>query len=101
MAMRETRVSFSGARMRVAVRTWQLSFYGCNSTATVPASSGMLLDYPTVPVGAFMNTSRDWAVVVAGGDGERLQSLTRLLSGDTRPKQFCRLLARHTLLGAT
>jgi mannose-1-phosphate guanylyltransferase len=48
-----------------------------------------------------MQTSLDWAVVLAGGDGTRLQPLTQLLSGDARPKQFCRLLARQTLLGAT
>ena len=48
-----------------------------------------------------MRTSLDWAVVLAGGDGTRLQPLTQLLSGDARPKQFCRLLARQTLLGAT
>jgi mannose-1-phosphate guanylyltransferase len=48
-----------------------------------------------------MATSLDWAVVLAGGDGTRLQPLTQLLSGDARPKQFCRLLARQTLLGAT
>ena len=48
-----------------------------------------------------MQSSLDWAVILAGGDGERLQPLTQLLSGDARPKQFCRLLARHTLLGAT
>ena len=48
-----------------------------------------------------MQTSLDWAVVLAGGDGTRLQPLTQLLTGDDRPKQFCRLLARQTLLGAT
>lgn len=48
-----------------------------------------------------MQHSLDWAVILAGGDGARLQPLTQLLSGDARPKQFCRLLARQTLLGAT
>ena len=48
-----------------------------------------------------MESSLDWAVILAGGDGARLEPLTQLLSGDARPKQFCRLLARHTLLGAT
>jgi len=48
-----------------------------------------------------MTTSLDWAVVLAGGDGTRLQPFTSILTGDERPKQFCRLLARHTLLGAT
>src|SRR5216117_2342976 len=41
------------------------------------------------------------AVVLAGGDGTRLRSLTRQLAGDDRPKQFCHLLGAETLLGAT
>jgi mannose-1-phosphate guanylyltransferase len=41
------------------------------------------------------------AVILAGGDGARLRSLTRTLSGDDRPKQFCRLLGAETLLAAT
>jgi len=41
------------------------------------------------------------AVVLAGGDGTRLRSLTRQLSGDERPKQFCRLLGAQTLLAET
>ncbi|HXT69463.1 MAG TPA: sugar phosphate nucleotidyltransferase [Vicinamibacterales bacterium] len=48
-----------------------------------------------------MQTTFNWGVILAGGDGSRLQPLTQLLSGDSRPKQFCRLLARQTLLGAT
>ena len=41
------------------------------------------------------------AVVLAGGDGTRLRPLTRQLTGDDRPKQFCRLLGAETLLAAT
>ncbi len=41
------------------------------------------------------------AVVLAGGDGTRLRSLTRQLAGDDRPKQFCHLLSAETLLAAT
>lgn len=44
---------------------------------------------------------REWAVVLAGGEGARLRALTRLVAGDERPKQFCRLLGPHTLLAAT
>jgi mannose-1-phosphate guanylyltransferase len=40
-------------------------------------------------------------VVLAGGDGSRLQSLTRRLTGDDRPKQFCALTGRETLLRQT
>jgi mannose-1-phosphate guanylyltransferase len=43
-----------------------------------------------------------WAIVLAGGDGTRLRGLTRALTGDDRPKQFCPLLpGQDTLLAAT
>ena len=42
-----------------------------------------------------------WVVILAGGDGKRLLPLTRKLSGDDRPKQFCRVLASETLLDQT
>ena len=42
-----------------------------------------------------------WAVILAGGDGTRLQSLTRLISGDDRPKQFCAFQGSTTLLDQT
>ena len=42
-----------------------------------------------------------WGVILAGGDGVRLRSLTRLVSGDDRPKQFSPLLEGRTLLAQT
>ena len=42
-----------------------------------------------------------WAIVLAGGDGTRLQALTREIDGDARPKQFSRVLGDQTLLGHT
>jgi mannose-1-phosphate guanylyltransferase len=48
-----------------------------------------------------LNSRRRWAVVLAGGEGVRLRSLTRLVSGDNRPKQFCPLLGGRTLLAQT
>jgi len=42
-----------------------------------------------------------WAVVLAGGNGSRLQPLTRALTGDDRPKQFCPLVGGKTLLSHT
>ena len=52
------------------------------------------------------NISRDarrneWGVILAGGDGTRLKSLTRHIAGDERPKQFCSVFGRTTLLEET
>ena len=44
---------------------------------------------------------RLWALVLAGGDGTRLQSLTRQLTGAPIPKQYCRILGDRSLLEAT
>jgi len=41
------------------------------------------------------------AVILAGGEGKRLRSLTRLICGDNRPKQFCPIFGSETLLGHT
>jgi mannose-1-phosphate guanylyltransferase len=44
---------------------------------------------------------RLWAVVLAGGNGERLRPLTRLVHGDDRPKQFAVLDGRRSMLTRT
>jgi mannose-1-phosphate guanylyltransferase len=41
------------------------------------------------------------AVILAGGEGSRLRSLTRVIAGDERPKQFCPILNDRTLLEET
>ena len=46
-------------------------------------------------------TTMPWAVILAGGDGTRLRPLTQHLTGDARPKQFCRLFGGQTLLDQT
>jgi mannose-1-phosphate guanylyltransferase len=42
-----------------------------------------------------------WGVILAGGEGVRLRSLTRLVTGVDTPKQFCTLLGDQTLLAKT
>lgn len=41
------------------------------------------------------------ALILAGGEGLRLRSLTRRISGDERPKQFCAVVGAETLLEQT
>jgi len=42
-----------------------------------------------------------WAVVLAGGDGKRVLGLSRMIAGDSRPKQFCRFFGNKSLLAHT
>jgi mannose-1-phosphate guanylyltransferase len=42
-----------------------------------------------------------WALLLAGGDGRRLRTLTRQIAGDPRPKQFCPIFDGETLLDRT
>jgi mannose-1-phosphate guanylyltransferase len=54
-----------------------------------------VIEFPAVS-----NKNR-YAVILAGGDGSRLKSLTRAIAGDERPKQFCPILNNETLLDVT
>ena len=48
-----------------------------------------------------VSTQQRWAIVLAGGDGTRLQGLTREIDGDARPKQFSRIFGDQSLLSHT
>ena len=39
--------------------------------------------------------------ILAGGEGQRLRSLTAVICGTEMPKQFCRVLGPETLLEQT
>jgi mannose-1-phosphate guanylyltransferase len=44
---------------------------------------------------------RRWAIILAGGEGKRLSSLTRRIAGDARPKQFCSVIGNTSLIEQT
>jgi mannose-1-phosphate guanylyltransferase len=47
------------------------------------------------------STESFWALVLAGGDGTRLQGVTRMIAGAPIPKQYGRILGSRSLLEAT
>ena len=46
-------------------------------------------------------TQQRWAILLAGGDGTRLQGLTRKIDGDATPKRFSRIFGDRSLLSHT
>jgi mannose-1-phosphate guanylyltransferase len=42
-----------------------------------------------------------WIVVLAGGNGRRLEAFIRTVLGETRPKQFCRIIGHGSMLQHT
>lgn len=65
------------------------------TTATAPEASR------PIPETIQKSVEHRWAVLLAGGEGSRLQSLTIKIAGDSRPKQFCRIFGTTTLLDQT
>jgi mannose-1-phosphate guanylyltransferase len=53
------------------------------------------------PARVQVQDSHRWGVILACGDGKRLLPLTRRITGDDRPKQFCALTGGETLLEQT
>lgn len=66
-----------------------------SASMVIPGREGDLVSMSPLP------PCHRWGVILAGGDGTRLRPLTRLVSGDDRPKQFCPLVTRDTLLEQT
>jgi mannose-1-phosphate guanylyltransferase len=67
--------------------------------ATTPMDQNSVKEFPGFFGGR--GTSNRTAVILAGGEGSRLRSLTRAIAGDDRPKQFCPILNSRTLLDVT
>ena len=47
------------------------------------------------------NQKHRWAIIFAAGNGTRLKPLTRAITADDRPKQFCPIFGDRTLLEQT
>jgi mannose-1-phosphate guanylyltransferase len=73
------------------------------SSDLTEASSGVRtpVEEASVVRPSAQQSRRRWAVMLAGGDGTRLQSLTLKIAGDSRPKQFCSIVGGESLLAQT
>lgn len=58
-------------------------------------------DHPVAPEESADDPTRLWAVILAGGEGKRLEPFTRALYGYCVPKQFAVLSGHRSLLQAT
>lgn len=67
----------------------------------LPARERICAEAPSLVNGSEPQLRATWSIILAGGDGKRLRPVTRLMAGDERPKQFCRVLGESTLLDQT
>ncbi|MGD0492781.1 MAG: sugar phosphate nucleotidyltransferase [Steroidobacteraceae bacterium] len=58
----------------------------------------MQLNQHHLPESSMKGSGNTWAIVLAGGEGSRLHSLTRMESGIAVPKQYCSLRGGDSLL---
>jgi hypothetical protein len=72
-----------------------------NTTPNVDRMPGQTIYRRRASKAAATGLEHEWAVILAGGDGTRLNSLTRRITGDDRPKQFCPITGDLTLVEET
>jgi mannose-1-phosphate guanylyltransferase len=72
-----------------------------NTNSNLHAIPGKMIDRGRAGKAVAMELKHEWAVILAGGDGIRLKSLTRRITDDERPKQFCPVIGDMTLVEET
>jgi mannose-1-phosphate guanylyltransferase len=72
-----------------------------NTNSNLPRIPGEIIDRTRACKAVVMERKHEWAVILAGGDGTRLKSLTRGITDDERPKQFCPVIGDMTLVEET
>jgi hypothetical protein len=72
-----------------------------NTNSNLYTTPGTMIDRARADEAVAMELEHEWAVILAGGDGTRLKSLSRRITGDERPKQFCPVFGDTTLVEET
>ena len=72
-----------------------------NTNSNLHPVPGKMIDRGRAGKAVAMERKHEWAVILAGGDGTRLKSLTRRITDDERPKQFCPVIGDMTLVEET
>ena len=72
-----------------------------NTNSNLPRFPGKMTDRARAGKAVAMELKHEWAVILAGGDGTRLKSLSRRITGDERPKQFCPVISDMSLVKET
>jgi mannose-1-phosphate guanylyltransferase len=85
--------------MRKTMATWISGGFADTAVRPEPAWRVAPAEAPE-PEGA-TRASNLWAVVLAGGQGTRLQAFLRQTLGTERPKQFCRIIGTRSMLRHT
>jgi mannose-1-phosphate guanylyltransferase len=72
-----------------------------NTTSNMERMPGQMIHRARGGKAGAMELEHEWAVILAGGDGTRLKSLSRRITGDERPKQFCPVISDMSLVKET